>query len=233
MISSIHHSSTIASAPPLILLGGGGHAKVVARLARAAGRCLIGVCDPALVASGEREWRGLPVMGDDSVLALFRPDEYELALGVGTVPGSRVRTERYLALSKLGYRFPPLIHPSALVDESSVIDDGAQVMAGAIVQPDCRIGRNVIINTGATIDHDVNIGDHVHIAPGAVLCGGVKIGAESMIGASATLLPQVTVGARCLVAAGSTLARPLADGAAYRPYMRAATKTAAPPSSTD
>jgi sugar O-acyltransferase (sialic acid O-acetyltransferase NeuD family) len=182
---------------------------------------LAGVCDPSLAAAGLREWRGLPVLGDDTVLTHFAPVSHALALGIGTAPGSRLRVERYRVLIALGYRFPALIHPRALVDETSVIADGAQIMAGVIVQPDCQIGSNTIINTGATIDHDSQIGDHVHVAPGAVLCGGVRVGDETFIGASSTLLPLVKVGRRCLVASGSTLARDLADDGLHAPHRHA------------
>ena len=210
---------------PLILLGGGGHAKVVAELADAVGRHLIGVCDPALAAAGVHEWRGMPVLGNDAALEKFSPDTHDLALGMGLVPGSRLRIERFKVLTARGYKFPSLIHPKALVAQAATIGDGTQIMAGAIVQPDCQIGENVIVNTHATLDHDVQIGSHVHIAPGAVLCGGVQVGIETFIGASATLLPLVIVGARCLVAAGSTLARSLADGHSYCPHRNRALNT--------
>lgn len=225
--------AAVAHAPPLILLGAGGHAKVVAALALAAGRRLAGVCDPSLASAGVAEWRGLPVLGDDAALVRFAPHLYELALGIGMVPGSRLRAARYRALTGLGYRFPALVHPRAVVDASARVEDGAQIMAGAVVQPDTRIGRNTIVNTGAAVDHDGDIGEHVHLAPGAVLCGGVRIGDDTFIGASATLLPLVVVGRRCLVAAGSTLARPLADDEAYLPHRRAAAPPPAPPSSLD
>ncbi|UXH77627.1 acetyltransferase [Roseateles amylovorans] len=210
-------------APPLILLGAGGHAKVVASLATATGRRLAGVCDPSLHAAGVTEWRGLPVLGADDALTRFTPKAYELALGIGIVPGSRLRGERYRALNRLGYRFPALIHPRAMVDASACIEEGVQIMAGAIVQADTRIGCNTIVNTGVAVDHDGNVGEHVHLAPGVVLCGGVRVGDDTFIGASATLLPLVAVGRGCLVAAGSTLARALADGDAYLPHRQAAT----------
>ena len=208
----------LIDARPLILLGAGGHAKVVAALASAAGLRLEGVCDPALAADGVHEWRGLRVLGDDTALARFNPYDYQLALGIGSLPGSHLRAERYLALTALGYSFPKLIHPSAVVDETVVVADGAQIMAGVILQPEVSIGRNAIINTGAMIDHDGNIGDHVHVAPGAVLCGGIFVGDNSFIGASATLLPRVKIGCCCLVAAGSTLACDLPDGGIYTPH---------------
>jgi len=203
---------------PLILIGAGGHAKVVATLAHATGRRFAGVCDPFLAACGVLKWRGLPVLGDDTALIRFTPDNFQLVLGIGIVSGSVLRIERHKALTLLGYRFPKLIHPAALVDESVTIGEGAQIMAGVVLQPDVRIGQNAIINTGATIDHDCKIGDHTHIAPGAVLCGGVCVGDGTLIGASATVLPNVKIGHCCRVAAGSTLARDLPDTGLYVPH---------------
>jgi sugar O-acyltransferase (sialic acid O-acetyltransferase NeuD family) len=203
---------------PLILLGTGGHAKVVVALLQALGRRIAGVCDPSLAAAGTQEWRGFALLGDDSDLARYAPDDYELAMGIGISPGSNLRSERYKTFTALGYRFPTLIHPGALIDKSVVVAEGAQVMAGVIVQPDVQIGYNTILNTGARIDHDCYIGDHVHIAPGALLCGGVCVSDETFIGASATLLPLVKTGRCCFVAAGSTLARDLTDGEFFAPH---------------
>lgn len=206
------------TAPPIVLIGAGGHAKVVAALALAVGRRLVGVCDPVLAAERVLEWRGLPVLGDDTAIAQFGPDRYEMALGIGIVPGSRLRTERFRALKDLGYRFPALIHPGASVDGTAVVGEGAQIMSGVVVQPDVRIGTNAILNTNASIDHDCDIGDHVHVAPGAVICGGVRVGNETFVGASATILQKLTIGERCLVAAGSTLRRNLPDCAQHVPH---------------
>ncbi len=209
------------AALPLILLGAGGHAKVLVSLVGALGRHFAGVCDPALAAAGLREWRGLPVLGDDSALERHGPDAFEIVLGLGPIPQSTKRTQLFEMLIDKGYRIPALAHPDALIDSTTVIEEGAQIMAGSIIQPDCTIGRNAVVNTRASIDHDSEIGDHSHIAPGAVLCGGVKVRESAFIGASATLLPMVVVGVHGLVAAGSTLARSLADGEIYCPHRHA------------
>ncbi len=218
MMGATIFTSKQIDAPPVILLGAGGHAKVVAELVRAVGLRLEGVCDPAFAAAGVPEWRGLRVLGDDTALNRFHPKAYQLALGIGSLPGSQLRAARYHALTALGYFFPKLIHPSAVVDESVDVANGAQIMAGVILQPDVRIGCNTIINTGARIDHDTKIGHHAHIAPGAVLCGGICVGDNTFIGASATLLPRLKIGHCCLVAAGSTLAGHLLDGETYAPH---------------
>jgi acetyltransferase-like isoleucine patch superfamily enzyme len=93
------------------------------------------------------------------------------------------------------------------------LGDGAQIMAGAILQTGVRVGRNVIVNTRAVIDHDSCLADHVHVATGAILAGGVKVGEASHIGAGATVIQEITIGRAVLVAAGAVVVSDVADDA--------------------
>lgn len=215
--------STAAAAPlpPLVLLGAGGHAKVVLSLARAAGLALHGVCDPLLARQGVAQWRGLPVLGGDEALDALAPSAVALALGIGQLVQGTLRRDVYERLARRGFRFPALVHPHAWVDPSAVLADGVQVMAGAVVQADCRVGENTIVNTRASLDHDCRIGAHVHVAPGACLCGTVRVGDGAFVGAGATVLPNLTLGEHAVVAAGATLARALPPGAHHLPHRPA------------
>lgn len=221
MIEEALTKISATAARPLILLGAGGHAKVLVGLVEALGRNFSGVCDPVLAHANLSDWRGMKVLGDDSALARFDPEEFDLVLGFGPTPNSTKRADVFNGLVERGYHLPSLVHPLAFVDRTATIGDGAQVMAGAIIQPDCSIGKNAVVNTGASVDHDTVIGRDAHIAPGAVLCGGVKVGVGAFVGASATLLPLVAIGAHSLVAAGSTLARALVDGEVFCPHRPA------------
>lgn len=196
----------------LVMLGAGGHAKVLQALAVAAGRHWLGVCDPVLARGGEREWRGLPVLGGDDALERLHPAT-ALVNGVGQTVGDARRRRLYEECRGKGFRFPLLVHPAAWMAADTAAEDGVQVMAGAVVQPGCSIGGNSIVNTRASIDHDCRLGAHVHIAPGATLCGGVHVGDGAFIGAGAVVLPGVRIGAGAIVAAGATASRDLAAGA--------------------
>ncbi len=197
---------------PLILLGAGGHAKVLLALTLAAGRAVIGVCDPRLVESGERHWRGLTVLGGDDVLANIDARSHGLINGIGQMPGQTARRRVYEAWRARGFCFPPLVHPSAWVAPGVVLADGVQVMAGAVVQPDSRIGANSVVNTHASIDHDCQVGNHVHIAPGATLCGGVVLDDSVYIGAGATVIQGIRIGAAAVVGAGVSIVREVPGG---------------------
>jgi len=204
---------------PLILIGAGGHAKVVLSLARALEREVIGVCDPVLSRDGVTNWRDVPVLGDDATLTTWLPEQVELVNGIGQFPGGTlVRQRIHERFSEQGFRFPALVHPKAWVDPSATLSDGAQIMAGAVLEAEVTVGESTIVNTGALINHDCRVGRHVHVAPGAVLCGGVEVGDFAFLAASCILLPQVRVGEGALVAAGSVLTRSLAAGDRHPPH---------------
>lgn len=189
---------------PFLVIGAGGHAIVVISALRASGADVHGVLDRNPDRRGEKIME-IEILGDESLLAEFAPDQFLLANGIGGVATRQPRRVVFERLSAAGYRFPGILHPSATVDVSVVVQDGCQIMAGVVIQPQTRIGRNVIVNTGVTIDHDCILGDHVHVAPGATLSGGVTVGAEAMIAAGATVIQNVTIGANAFVAAGAAV----------------------------
>jgi sugar O-acyltransferase (sialic acid O-acetyltransferase NeuD family) len=201
---------------PLVLIGAGGHAKVVLSLAHSIGLDVSGVCDPSLKAQGIERWRELSVLGGDEYLSLIKSDSVQLLNGVGQKVGDPSRRLVYEKFQSMGFDFPALVHPSAIVDPSARIGSGSQIMAGVIVQVDCIIGENSIINTGAVIDHDCSIGDSVHVAPRAVLCGGVCIDTSAYIGSGAVVLQGINIGKEAIVGAGSALRKNLKVGELYR-----------------
>lgn len=192
---------------PLVLLGAGGHARVLVALAHAAGRKILGVCDPVLAADQISCWEGLDVLGNDSVVERFSPRSVALMLGVGQLVANTRREVIYDLWVARGYDFPILIHPAAWIAPNVVMGGGVQVMAGAIIQSGCMIGENCIINTRAGIDHDCNIGRNVHLAPGATLCGSVTVDDRAFIGAGATVIQGIRIGRNSVVGAGVTLVR--------------------------
>lgn len=192
---------------PCVLLGAGGHAKVVADVALAMGFRIMGVCDPVLAREGVQRWQGIDVLGGDDFLSSLSPGEVLLLNGVGYMPGIFVRAELFRRHSEAGFCFPPLIHPSAWVSSSAVLEDGALVMAGAIVQTDVRLGANSILNTRSCLDHDCLVGASVHVAPGVTVCGNVRIDDLAFIGAGATVIQGVRIGANGFVKAGAIVSR--------------------------
>ncbi|HVY58171.1 MAG TPA: acetyltransferase [Xanthobacteraceae bacterium] len=200
--------------PPLIVLGAGGHAKVVIDLAHRLGRSVLAAVAPH--PEPNRQILGVAVKDEDFVSA-HTPDAVELALGIGMptekpIEGLAARlmvAERFRAR---GYRFPSLVHPTAIFGEECTIGEGAQIMVGAILQPGCSVGPFAIVNTGARVDHDGVLGEGCHVAPGATLGGNVQVGRETLVGIGATVRQGIRIGARALIGGAAMVTADVADG---------------------
>lgn len=192
---------------PLILLGAGGHAKVLLSLAQSLKLSVLGVCAPELIQNGVRQWRGLDVLNNGDDLKGYSPDDVDLINGIGQRVDNDNRRRVFERFTAQGYYFPSLVHPNACVDSSVVLEEGVQVMSGAVIQVDAHIGKNVIINTNASVDHDCHIGENVHIAPGAVLCGTVTVSRGSFIATGVRVGPGIKIGESAVIGAGTSIVR--------------------------
>lgn len=193
---------------PVIVIGAGGHAAVVADALLAAGRQVIGLTDAASERHGSRVC-GVPVLGDDTVLAQYRPDQVELANGLGSLTGSVMPLRRRIqeGLEARGWYFCSVVHPAAIVSPFAALSSAVHLMAGCIVQPGASVGKGAIVNTAAVVEHDVAVGAWSHIAPGARVCGDVALGEGSHIGAGSVLRQGVALGPATLVGIGAVVVK--------------------------
>ncbi|MEX0694477.1 MAG: acetyltransferase [Rhodospirillales bacterium] len=196
---------------PVIIIGASGHAKVLVNLLNVLGAEIIGLTDMDNTIHGRRIL-GHTVLGDDSMISTHRYGTIHLVNGIGSTRPGPVRQEIYNRFSNMGYTFRTCVHPQAIVSPDTILPEGVQIMAGAIVQPGCMIGANSIINTRASVDHDCILGEHVHIAPGAVLGGTVLVGDGAHIGTGATVIEQIRIGEGAMIAAGACVVRDVEAG---------------------
>ena len=170
----------------ILMVGAGGHAKVIAEL--------LGDKVKAYSDNVEVSWLQAEYLGsDDTALKKLLPNSFVMGLGGSRWEELERRMKIFHRYLKSGRKAPFICHPTAIISQSAQIDQGATILAGAIVQPNVCIGQAAIINTGAIVEHDTHIGAGSHIAPGSIVLGGASIGRCAMIGAGAVVLPQSKV----------------------------------------
>jgi len=219
---SAQAEKTIAPAvdPSAILIfGGGGHGKSLIELIRAGGQYAVaGVIDDhkplgSLVL-------GVPVIGRSEDLTRFYQSGYRLmANAVGGIGDISQRVAVFERGRAAGFSFPTVMHPTAFIEASATLGEGAQVFPHAYVGSDARLGFGVIVNTGAIVSHDCILGDYVNLSPGAILAGEVRVGEASLIGMGVTVNLQVKIGAHCRIGNGATIKQDVPD----RTIVRAGT----------
>lgn len=195
----------------LVLIGGGGHCKSVIDAAKRMD------CFDEIVITDRNINQGTKVLGctvvgtDDCLEELYQQGfEYALVT-VGSMGVNPLREKIANKVAALGYMFPVIQDPSAIVSDSAVIEDGTFIGKNVVINVDTKIGKHCIINTGAIIEHGCCIDDFVHISVGTTLCGEVNIGKNCMIGSRSTIIQCISVGDNCVVGAGAVMIKNLPD----------------------
>ena len=190
----------------VVVVGFGGHAlSVVDSVNRMGIYNIVGYTDRKPVQYDVQ----IPYLGTDDVLQQLYKDacvKYAI-LGIGYMGKGTARKDLYGKLKTIGYEFPVIIDPSALVSESAIVDEGCFIGKYAVVNAYAKIGKMCIVNTGAIVEHECNVGDFSHIAIGASLCGQVDVGNSCFIGANATVIQCQRLQNNEIVPAGETVRR--------------------------
>jgi len=191
----------------VIIVGSSGHAKVIIDIFQCSGdHEMIGIVDKNRKI-GERFFN-LPVIGhDEQVSALaaeYKGCLFFVAIGDNLL---RAHVKEQLLVYFPEIKFATAIHPSAQVAQTAVLGEGTAVMAGAVINPDARIGKHCIINTRASLDHECVMYDYSSIAPGATTGGNVTLGKYSAIGIGATIIQGISIGDHSIIGAASLLTR--------------------------
>ncbi len=198
----------------VILYGGTGQAKVVRPIIEHYGSVVTAVFD---------DTPGLPAPFPDVPLycgyeqleqwyASHRDEPIGFCLAIGN-PHGAVRRRLHDRLVSLGMRPVTIAHAASSIADNAVIGEGTQIMAGAVIGVEARVGRQCIINTRASVDHEDVLEDGVEISPGATLCGLVHVRRDAWVAAGATILPRLEIGAGAIVGAGAVVTRNVPPGA--------------------
>lgn len=195
---------------PIIIIGAGGHAKVLVSSLKKQDKNIIGLVDKKIKAT---KILGIPMLGDDTVLAQYYNNEVVLVNGIGMLPKNNLRKKIYIDYKSKDYMFIQVIDSNALLTEEISLGEGVQIMAGCVIQPCVSIGNNTIINTRTSVDHDCVIGNNCHIAPGVTLGGNVKVGDNVFIGAGSAVINNIEIASNSIIAAGVCVFKSVGFGA--------------------
>ncbi|MDB4470730.1 acetyltransferase [Deltaproteobacteria bacterium] len=188
----------------VLVFGASGHAKVVIDCIEKQGVYKVAyLADDDLDLKGQ-VFFGYKIIGGRQELLSFATAPRFAIVAIGD---NAIRNELSCWLVKNGFELVSAVHPMSSVARNVAVGAGTVVMAGAVINSDSQLGKNVIVNTCASVDHDCMIADGVHLAPGSTLCGAVVVGEESFVCAGATIGPNLHIGQRVVVGAGAAVIR--------------------------
>tara|TARA_R110001592_G_scaffold79795_3_gene238373 strand:- start:985 stop:1626 length:642 start_codon:yes stop_codon:yes gene_type:complete len=190
----------------VLLIGSGGHASVLLDMLIEQKINILGYVSP-LPAVNQKLFSDFRWLKSDEDILLFDKLTIKLINGIGSLPGSTLRADFYSNYKKSGYSFATLVSKDASVSRFAILDEGVQVMRGAIIQTGTSIGYNSIVNTGSIIDHDCSIGSNNHIAPGVTVSGQVSSQVNVHVGTGASIIQAIKIGKNSIIGAGATITK--------------------------
>lgn len=144
-----------------------------------------------------------------SLTTIKKKDDKSALVCLGS---SEKRHKCYQELKKNKFNIGTFIHNTALVSNSSIINNGVIVCPYVFIGANSVIEANTVLNVRATIGHDVKIGESSVISPHANLNGNSKCGDVSFIGAGAVIDPGSLIGDFSKVSSGSIVKGNFGDG---------------------
>lgn len=137
-------------------------------------------------------------------------DDIAVAVAIGSSKTRHCVVNKIKNINKKVY-FPNLIDPSVIYGEWLNIGEGNLICASNILTVDYRIGDFNIINLDCTVGHDAILNDFVTLYPSVNVSGNVSIGNYSELGTGSQVIQGITIGENVIIGAGAVVVKNLED----------------------
>ena len=133
--------------------------------------------------------------------------KYTDAYFVCAVGASKVREAiiNRLKIINPEIRFATLIDPSVEMSDYVTVGEGTVICAHTIITVNISIGDHVIINLDCTIGHDAVLQDYATLYPSVNMSGNTVIGHGCELGTGMQIIQGKTIGDYSIIGAGSVV----------------------------
>lgn len=196
---------------PVVIIGGAGHGCIIeACIKDNRSRYndlewdIAGYCNDY-----DSEVDGYPVLGKIKDIPELLKKGFYFAWGIHLIGKNHTTAKLFENLDIPDNRWATIIHRTAFIDDSVVLEPGVFVMYNAYIAPRTHIGKCTMIKANTNIGHDVNIGAICHIAMGSTIVSCVNIGYCSDVAVGATVLAYNNIGDYSMLAAAGLATHPI------------------------
>lgn len=171
---------------------------------------VIGLLDDDQTLHG-RSICGVNVLGPLG-LALDFSEDIVFALAINNY---KRRIQRIEIINKLGLphnRFPALIHPTGVMDDSTQVGYGSQVFQFCTAAHGVKIGKFCMLSPFSLFALDAWVDNGVLTGARVTVLGGVRLGECSFLGSGSIITEKVVIGQGALVGAGSLVQKDVKPG---------------------
>jgi sugar O-acyltransferase (sialic acid O-acetyltransferase NeuD family) len=195
----------------MIVVGAKGHAKEICGVLAEQGQTTgIFFYDDVSILESKKLFGVFPILTNEQEARDQLKNDPRFILGIGSPKHRYQLAQKFISL---GGVLTSVISPSAHISEFNVqLAEGLNIMTGAVIMPEVRIGKGCLIHVLSSIHHDSSMGEYCELLPGGRVLGNVSIGNHTSIGSGAVILPKIKIGNNVVVGAGAVVTKNLPDG---------------------
>lgn len=183
--------------------GSGGHAGIIIDIIKSQKQYdIIGLIDKKI---SKKKKHNLPIIGVDKDLKKLINKTNKIFLGLADINYPKKNYIIFQKLKKIGFNILSIIDKSCLISKTTIFGEGFKAFPGAIVNANCTIGKNVLLNTGSILEHDCKIEDNVQVGPGTFIGGNVLIKKNTFIGLGSRINNNIKIGENSIIGSGSVV----------------------------
>ena len=155
---------------------------------------------------------GYPVLGGtDDVGKLLENPEYHFMWCIHMI-GRNILTEKtFRRVNIPRERFATIVHKTAFVADSAILEPGAFVMSNCYVGAQARIGQCSLMMANSLVGHNTTVGPLCHFSVGSITSSYITIGLCSDVTLGAKVIEKVKIGNFAVAGAGSLVTRDIPD----------------------
>lgn len=188
----------------IVIIGAGGFAREVCWLIEEINKVnsewnILGFIDENADNHG-KILNGYPVLG--GIQWFGKKDDIWAVCAVGSC---QAKESLIAKADKHNVKYATLIHPSVMMSQFVEIGEGSIICAGNIFTTNIKIGRHVIVNLDCTIGHDAIIEDYSTILPSVNVSGNVVIEKGVSVGTGSAIIQGVKIGEGSTIGAGAVV----------------------------
>lgn len=155
---------------------------------------------------------GYPVLsGTDDINKLIDNTDYYFMWGIHMI-GRNILTEKIFNKVNIPIkRFATIIHKTAFVSKSAILEPGVFIMSNCYVGPQAHIGKCSLMMANSMIGHNTKVGPLCHFSVGSITSSYVNIGLCSDVTLGAKVIEKRNIGNYAVAGAGSLVTHDIPD----------------------
>ena len=108
-------------------------------------------------------------------------------------------------------RFATIIHKTAFVSQSAILEPGVFIMSNCYVGPQSHIGQCTLMMANSLIGHNTTVGPLCHFSVGSITSSYITIGKCSDVTLGAKVIEKRKIGDFAVAGAGSLVTHDIPD----------------------